>query len=146
MALALLAIARLQRRDLAVIHFAGRGQLSCHTFPQGQGDHAAVIACVDHFFNGGTIFEPWMAEALKLVDQAAFDRADVICISDGLAAIDPSAQQAWQERRAARGMRAYSVLIGTDEGAGLLAGLSDALLTLDTLQADMPVLETIFAV
>lgn len=144
--LALLAVARLQRRDMAVIHFSGAGQLITYHFPQGKGSHADVIACVDHFYGGGTEFESWMTQALSLVDQAAYDKADVICVSDGLTSIDAQTRVEWQRRREGRGMRSYAVLIGTDEGAGALASISDALLTLANLGSDTPVLETIFAV
>ena len=143
--LALLAIARLQGRDMAVLHFSDRGQLLTFHFPKGKGSHTDIISCIDHFYNGGTVFEPWMAEALTLVDQAAYDKADVICISDGLASIAAQARADWQHRREERGMRAYAVLIGTNQGAGALASISDALLTLDNFAGDMPVLETIFA-
>ncbi len=148
--MALLAIARLQRRDLAVIHFSAElqpEQLAVHRFPNGQGGHAAVITCVDHFDNGGnTCFEPWMEQALRLVDEATFNRADVICVSDGLTSIDPRMVAEWQRRRQERGMRAYAVLIGTEQGAGVLASIVDALLPLDDLERDGQVLETIFAV
>ena len=148
--MALLAIARLQRRDLAVIHFSAERQpeqLAVHRFPKGQAGHAAVIACVDHFDDGGhTYFEPWMEQALRLVDEATFNRADVICISDGLTAIEPRMVAEWQRRRQERGMRAYAVLIGTQEGAGVLASIVDALLPLDDLERDTAVLESIFAV
>lgn len=145
-ALALLAIARLQRRDLAVLHFSGHGQLAVHHFPKGDGAYPDVIACMDHFYGGGTAYEQWMAQALSLVEEAAFDRADVIAVSDGLAAIDRTMIDRWNRVRAARGMRAYAVLLGTDEGAGVLATISDTLLTLDDLDADRDVLGTIFSV
>ncbi len=144
--LALLAIARLQRRDLAVLHFSGDEQVLLHRFPKGEGAYPDVIACLDTFIGGGTIFEPWMAAALELVGEATFDRADVIAISDGLAAIEPSMVARWNRARAARGMRAYAVLIGTDDGIGVLASITDALLTLADLGADRDVLATIFAV
>jgi uncharacterized protein with von Willebrand factor type A (vWA) domain len=144
--LALLAIARLQRRDMTVIHFSGAGELSTYHFPKGKSGHADVIACVDHFYGGGTVFEPWMVQALSLVDQAAYNKADVICVSDGLTSIEAQARAEWQRRREERGMRAYCVLIGTDEGAGALASISDAMMTLANLEHDTPVLETIFAV
>lgn len=145
-ALALLAIARLQRRDFAVIHFAGGNETPLHRFPQGEGTYPDVIACLDTFLGGGTTFEPWMARALSLVEEATFDRADVIAISDGLTTIDPGVVARWNRIRAARGMRAYAVLIGTAEGAGALASIADALLTLADLGADRDVLATIFAV
>lgn len=145
-ALALLAIARLQRRDLAVIHFAGGAETPVHRFPRGEGAYPDVIACLDTFLGGGTAFEPWMARALALVEEATFDRADVIAISDGLTTIDPGMVARWNRARTARGMRAYAVLIGTNEGEGALASITDALLTLADLGADRDVLATIFAV
>ena len=149
--LALLAIARLQKRDFAVIHFSAlddqrKPQLTVHRFPLGQGSPAEVIACAEFFYGGGTLFEPWMNEAMKLVDEARFDKADVIIISDGLASIEPKAQGDWHRRRAERGMRAYGILIGTNQGAEPLAKITDAMLPLDDLQDEMNALKTMFSV
>lgn len=145
--LALLAIARLQKRDLVVIHFAGsEREIAVHRFPKGQGSHAEVIACCEHFFNGGTVFEPWMGKALEFIDESAFNRADVICISDGLTFIADSVVAEWNQRRKERGMRAYGVLIGTDDGAGVLASVTDAVMALHDLQDEGEILQTIFAV
>ncbi len=144
--LALLAIARLQKRDFVVIHFASRGQLQLHRFPKGEGSYPDVIAAMDSFFGGGTDFEPWMEQALTLVEEAALNKADVICVSDGLAEIDRATLERWQRVRKLREMRAYAVLIGTNEGAEVLASLTDALLTLANLGEDTDVLQTIFAV
>jgi uncharacterized protein with von Willebrand factor type A (vWA) domain len=146
-ALALLAIARLQGRDLAVLHFAQPNQLDLMRFPKGQGSHMEVIALADHFFYGGsTVFEPWMQETLRLVDEAKFNWADVIAISDGLTSIDPVMRVQWQQRRDARGMRCYGVLIGDSAGETTLASICDAVLTLDNMAEDTPVLQTIFSV
>lgn len=144
--LAMLAIARLQRRDAMIMHFSAGQQLQLFPFPKGQTPYAEVLACTEFFFGGGTAFEPWMESALTLVDQSRYDRADVICVSDGLTSVHPDMQTAWQHRRQQRGMRAYGVLIGTRQGAGVLASLTDAMLTLDSLQDDLPILETIFNV
>ena len=146
-AVALLAIAGKQRRDLAVLHFGGTPQeLRLFRFARGQASPQELIACCTHFFGGGTQFEPWMLAALRLIDESAFTKADVICLSDGLVAIDPAVRAEWQRRRQERGMRTFGILIGTREGAGVLAGISDALLTLDSLEDDRQVLQTIFAV
>jgi uncharacterized protein with von Willebrand factor type A (vWA) domain len=144
--LAILAIARRQQRDMAVLHFSGHDQLAVHTFPRGQAAYPQTIASVEYFFGGGTVFEPWMAQALQLVDQATYNRADVICISDGLTAIDVRARQEWQERRVQRGMRVVSVLIGTQDGAAALAEISDAVLELERLEEDLQVVERVFQV
>lgn len=144
--LALLSIARLQRRDFAVIHFSGAKDLKVSFLPKGEATHAEVIACASFFYGGGTVFEPWMNKALELVDGSQFEKADVICISDGVTSVSQPAQAAWKKRRAERGMRAYSVLIGTDQGEALLNEISDAVFCLSDLRDDLPALETIFSI
>jgi uncharacterized protein with von Willebrand factor type A (vWA) domain len=143
--LALLSIARLQKRDLAVIHFSGPEELRFDLFPKGEASPARVIACTDFFFNGGTVFEYWMGKALELVDGSQFEKADVICISDGITSISPKAKAEWAKRRAERSMRAYGVLIGTNQGEALLDEISDAVFRLDDLCNDLPALEVIFS-
>jgi uncharacterized protein with von Willebrand factor type A (vWA) domain len=143
--LALLSIARLQKRDLAVIHFSGPDDLRLDLFPKGEATPAQVIACASFFFNGGTVFEPWMEKALELVDGSQFEKADVICVSDGVSDVSPEAQAEWTRRRAERGMRAYGVLIGSNQGEALLDEISDAVFRLEDLRGDLPALEVIFS-
>lgn len=145
--LALLAIARKQKRDMVVIYFSGaEDDLVSFHFPKGQSTYLEVLQCTETFIGGLTAFEPWMRMALTLVDDSAFNRADVICVSDGLTSIPASVRTDWQQRRQGRGMRAYGVLIGTSDGAGVLASVTDAMMTLDNLADDTGILETIFAV
>src|SRR5215468_2260218 len=143
--LALLSIARLQKRDLAVIHFSGPDDLRLDLFPKGEATPAKVIACAGFFFNGGTVFEPWMEKALELVDGSRFEKADVICVSDGISDVSPEAQAEWARRRAERGMRAYGILIGSNQGEALLDEIGDAVFHLDDLRGDLPALEVIFS-
>jgi uncharacterized protein with von Willebrand factor type A (vWA) domain len=144
--LALLSIARLQKRDLAVIHFSGSGDLKLDLFPKGEAAPVDVITCADHFFNGGTVFEPWMNKALELVDSSQFEKADVICISDGVTSISSNSQAEWMKRRADRGMRAYGILIGEGPGEELLGSITDAVFRLEDLHVDLSALETIFSI
>jgi uncharacterized protein with von Willebrand factor type A (vWA) domain len=143
--LALLSIARLQKRDLAVIHFSGPNDLRVDLFSKGQATPAEVIACASLFFNGGTVFEPWMKKALELVDGSQFEKADVICVSDGISEVSLEAQAEWTRRKAERGMRSYGVLIGANQGEALLDEISDAVFHLDDLRSDLPALEEIFS-
>ena len=62
------------------------------------------IACARFFFNGGMVFEPWMEKALELVDGSQFEKADVICVSDGISNVSMEAQAEWTRRRAERGI------------------------------------------
>jgi uncharacterized protein with von Willebrand factor type A (vWA) domain len=144
--LALLCIARLQKRDFDVIHFSGAGNLKVERFPKGAATSAQTIQCASHFFNGGTVFEPWMEQALEMLDEAAFEKADVICLSDGITSISTSAQNEWQKKRAVRKTRAYGILIGTTQGEVLLQDICDTVFCLDDLRADLPALESIFSI
>lgn len=144
--LGLLSIARLQKRDFAVLHFSGQSNLKVEVFPQGQASPKQVIACASHFFNGGTVFDAWMKRALELVGEAKFDKADAICISDGVGGLTAETLANWQKMRAVRGMRSYSILIGTSAGEQLLWQISDAVFRLDDLQQDLSALETIFSI
>src|SRR5262245_11304407 len=144
--LGLLAIARRQKRDLAVIHFSGPNQLHTSVFPKGESAPLGLIDAVEFFFGGGTGFEPRMEEAVRLVDQDQFDRAAVIVVSDGLASISARTKAEWWRRKAERKMRCYGGLIGTDHGADALGRISDAVMTLDNLKQDIDVLETIFSI
>lgn len=144
--LGLLSIARLQQRDFAVIHFSGASEIRTDFFPKGQASAQEVIACASHFFNGGTVFDEWMEAALQLIGEAAFHKADCICLSDGVGRIQSDTLTRWQKTKAERGMRAYSILIGSDEGEETLQAFSDAVFCLDDLTDDLPALETIFAI
>lgn len=145
--LALLAIARKQKREMVVLYFSGEeDEVVSFRFPKGQSTYLEVLHCTETFIGGFTDFEPWMRAALQLVDEATFNRADVICISDGLTSIPAAVRADWQQRRQGRDMRAYGVLIGTNDGAGVLASVTDAMMTLDNLTEDTDVLETLFAV
>lgn len=144
--LGMLAIARLQQRDFAVIHFSSESEIRTDFFPKGQASAQEVIACASHFFNGGTVFDEWMEAALQLVGEAAFHKADCICLSDGVGRLQADTLARWQKIKAERGMRTYSILIGSGEGEETLREFSDAVFCLDDLADDLPALETIFAI
>jgi uncharacterized protein with von Willebrand factor type A (vWA) domain len=145
--LALMAIARLQERDMVAFLFSGSVyELTRFDFPKGRAPYQTVITAVETFAGGGTVFEPWMTAALKAVDEARFECADVIAATDGLTSITDAACAEWQRRRVERGMWAYGILLGTREGMHALASITDAVLTIDNLQDDMPILQTIFAI
>jgi uncharacterized protein with von Willebrand factor type A (vWA) domain len=145
---AILAIARKQSRDVAIIHFAAYGQFVIYEYPKGQATTPQMIECANFFMNGSsTYYDDWMREALKLVDKSQFKKADVILISDGLATISQSLIQEWNERRQSKEMRAYSILIGAkgDPGGHIIGQISDAVMHLEDSQEEA-VLQTIFSI
>jgi uncharacterized protein with von Willebrand factor type A (vWA) domain len=143
--LALLAIARLQKRDFAVIHFSNP-EIEVYEYPKGEADPDALMKCTDMFIGGGTNYEPWMHTALNMVEKSRWDKADVICISDGDVKITAQLQAEWNRRRAAKGMRCYSVLLGDESGAAQLGRVSDALCKVGDLAADNDALQMMFSI
>lgn len=146
-ALCLLSLARHEARDIAILHFAD--DVRTYHFVHGQATLAELVECAGHFDSGNTRFEPWMHEALRLVDTASFDRADVICISDGLSDISEETETAWNQRRSQRGMRVFGILLeesagAQTEGAATFARMSDTTLTLSAL-TDQQALAGLFA-
>ena len=80
--LALLYIAKKQRRDLAIIPFAsdiGAVQL----FVKGQCDTAQLVAYSEAFLGGGTNYEKPLQAALDILTTSQFKQADIIFVTDG---------------------------------------------------------------
>ncbi len=144
--LGMLSIARWQKRDFAVIHFSGESEIRIDRFPKGLASTQEVIHCASHFYGGGTVFDEWMETALALVSESTFQQADCICLSDGVGDLHAHTRNRWRQIKQERGMRAYSILIGSDEGEATLKEFSDAVFCLDDLTEDLPALETIFSV
>jgi uncharacterized protein with von Willebrand factor type A (vWA) domain len=87
-----------------------------------------------------------MTEALKLVDRAAFNRADIVIISDGEVYIPSDEVAEWNRRRKEREMRCYSVLIGEIYGVEALAAISESVTPLLDLTQDAEALEAMFSI
>lgn len=147
-ALALLAVATAERREFVALSFASAGDLAVWRFPVGQPDPSRAVELAAHDFHGGTDYTGWMTTALALIGESAYNRADVILLSDGLAEVNEATYRTWQETRRAREMRAYAVLIGDRDEAGeeVLTGLTDLVLPLRDLADETQVTKTIFAV
>jgi uncharacterized protein with von Willebrand factor type A (vWA) domain len=156
-ALALLAIARKQKRDFAIIHFSDsysytRGdkdqkQIKSFVFPKGEATSTELVATTEFYFGGGTEFEPWMNEALKQVEDSRFTRADVICVSDGEVHIGAELEASWNRRRKAKGMRCWSVYLNDNpRWSETLGRISDGLVTIDNMTAESQALQMMFSI
>ncbi|MEG0471579.1 MAG: AAA family ATPase [Solibacillus sp.] len=80
--IALLMIARQQKRDLAIIPFAsavGEVQL----FKKGQATSRQLVDFSDRFLGGGTNFERPLRESLNILMTSEFKKADLLFVTDG---------------------------------------------------------------
>ncbi|MBS1807483.1 MAG: hypothetical protein JST84_04755 [Acidobacteria bacterium] len=146
-ALAMATIAKRQKRDFCLIHYASTGQQQVATFPKGEASIEEITATIQHFFNGGTDFSPMMTKAATLITSSQWDKADCIIISDGLTHIPPDDIAHWQKVKAERKFRSYGILIGTVQGQKLLQTICDSTFTLlDMFTEEETALKTIFSI
>ena len=94
LALAVQDICAREGRKFALIHFSGKEELRTDRFLPGQYTTDDLLSAAEHFFDGGTDFETPLREALRLINEEAFDNADILFITDGQCSIsDELAEQ-----------------------------------------------------
>ncbi|MFF5994964.1 VWA domain-containing protein [Lysinibacillus sp. KU-BSD001] len=80
--LALLAIARKQKRDLAIVPFASDvGEMM--VFPKGRSTVDEVLAFNRRFLGGGTNYEKPLRASLDILTTSEFNHADILFVTDG---------------------------------------------------------------
>ena len=94
LALAVQDICAHEGRKFALIHFSGGDELRTDRFLPGQYTADDLLSAAEHFFDGGTDFEPPVREALRLINEEAFENADILFITDGQCSVsDDLAEQ-----------------------------------------------------
>mgnify|MGYP005803517691 CR=1 FL=1 len=83
LALAVQDICAHEGRKYALIHFSGKGQFRTDLFLPGQYSSQDLLSAAEQFLNGGTDFETPIREALRLVNEDAFENADILFVTDG---------------------------------------------------------------
>ena len=83
LALAVQDICAHEGRQFALIHFSGKDQFRTDLFLPGQYTSQDLLSAAEHFFNGGTDFETPIREALRLINEDAFENADILFVTDG---------------------------------------------------------------
>jgi uncharacterized protein with von Willebrand factor type A (vWA) domain len=145
--LALLAIARKQRRDFAVMFFSSFGEIKTFRFPKAQASSNELIEVAEFFWAGGTVYDDWMRESLAMSEESRFSSADVIVISDGDVGIRNNVRENYNRRRAAKQMHAYGVLLSHEARDGQrLASVTDAMVTISDLEHDDAALDMMFTI
>ena len=90
LALAVQDICAHDGRKFALIHFSGKDEVRTDRFLPGKFTAEELLAAAEHFFDGGTDFETPLKEALRLMDEEAFENADILFITDGYCDISDS--------------------------------------------------------
>lgn len=110
--LALVAIARKEKRDAAVIAFGSSSEQKMWTFLANElFDPARIVDMAGHFFGGGTDATPAFKLAKGWVDTMTFNKADIVHIGDGADNYQDDDTRLRDSLRD-RGVRIHGVMIG----------------------------------
>ncbi len=111
--LALLDIARSQKRDFAAAYFRGPGsELQTFRFLHKEPyDPRDILAFATVGADGGTDFEQPLGWALDVQAEAAFKSADIVMVTDGECAVSDEFYQRLMAAKAAKAIRIMSILL-----------------------------------
>lgn len=112
-AIGLLEIAMKERRAFAYAIFGSTGDpLITNTFLPGDRTPDKILSLVTAFYGGGTNFEKPLSWALHTLKESAFNKADVVMITDGECLIGDTFLKELLKIKKAREFAIYSILIG----------------------------------
>ena len=108
--LALLQIAKKQKRDFAIIPFATTtGEIL--VFEKGCATVEEITKFSDSFLGGGTNYEKALSEALDILAQSKFKRADLLFVTDGTSFLSRSFIELFNEAKKKRKFSCTSIVL-----------------------------------
>lgn len=80
-ALAMMSVARKQKRDFALILFSR--EIKAFKYPKGKISTKEMIDFATTFLGGGTRFDRPLEKAIEILNESRFKKADIIFVTDG---------------------------------------------------------------
>lgn len=109
-------LARTQGRDFAAIQFGSKGQLKAWRIVKGKTTEQerlqATLEIAEYWFAGGTDFETPLDEAVRILKESAFKKADVLFVTDGECRVSEEWLRGYNAVKKAKEFRVWGVLIG----------------------------------
>lgn len=141
--LALMMIAKKQKRDLAIVPFATTvGEVTL--FKRGSSTSSQLIDFCDQFLNGGTNFERPLEQALDILNKSRFQEADIVFVTDGASTLSEPFLKQFQETKKRKQFQCVSVVLSTKytkADAESVACFSDKVLEVNDLDEAEAVFE-----
>lgn len=131
-ALALVTIARKEKRDAAAVEFSSAGQIKRWQFLKKERfEPDNVLDFVTHFFGGGTQIASGMLSAKEFIDtRPEFRKADIVLITDGQDYFNDERDGTMREELQNKGIRVHGVAIGSEaENNGYLQQMCDSVVS-----------------
>ncbi|MDV6378293.1 VWA domain-containing protein [Sporosarcina sp. GW1-11] len=110
--LALLTIAKKQRRDLCVLLFSTTIQRN--TYVKGKITGNELIRLARTYLGGGTDFTLSLEGAMKVIEQSTFKRSDVIFVTDGEDEVSEEFLKKFHKKKKLKEFNVLTLLVGND--------------------------------
>lgn len=109
--LALMSIARRQRRDFCLILFSTRTQI--FQYEKGKIKGSDMVSFVQTFLGGGTNFALPLDKAMNVINESRFKHADVVFVTDGEDRLKDSILEAFNQKKKEKAFNVFSLVIGS---------------------------------
>ncbi|WP_339249859.1 VWA domain-containing protein [Sporosarcina sp. FSL W8-0480] len=111
-ALALLSIAKKQRRDFCLVLFSSNVQV--FEYRKGKIAITQMVRLAQTFLGGGTNFAFALNAAVKVISKSRFKKADIVFITDGEDRVTDSFLKLFNEEKSKRTFKVLSLIIGSN--------------------------------
>lgn len=112
--LALMSIAKKQRRDLCVILFSSSIQV--FKYEKGKMSVSELTRLARAYLGGGTNFTLALDQAVQVINESRFKQADIVFITDGEDKVTDSFLEVFNQKKREKAFNVLSLVIGTNRG------------------------------
>ena len=109
--LALMSIARRQRRDFCLILFSTRTQV--FKYEKGKIKSSDMVNLAQTFLSGGTDFSLPLGKSLSMINESRFKQADVVFVTDGEDRLRDSFLEEFNKKKKEKAFNVLSFIIGS---------------------------------
>lgn len=109
-ALALMGIAKKQRRDFALIPFSTKAFI--YLYKKGKISASDMLGLCERFIGGGTNFEIALEKATEVIGDSSFKRADIVFVTDGESNVSNRFLSSFEKQKQVKEFNVLSLLIG----------------------------------
>lgn len=109
-ALALMSIARKQKRDFALIPFSSRAKK--YIYKRGKITPFDMVEMATNFLGGGTEFKYALSLALETIESSRFKHADIVFVTDGEDDLSDKFIEDFNKRKKEKKFNVLSVVLG----------------------------------
>ena len=128
-ALALMSIAKKQKRDFALITFSVSA--TTQIFKKGSSTKEDLIQLAEGFLGGGTNFYDPLKQSLSLIKESRFKNADIVFVTDGQANLTDEFIEEFSRTKDKKKFECLSVLIGEIADVYTVQKFSDRVINAD---------------